>query len=72
MEGSVKTIAIDKGTGRRKAFGFIKAGDKEVFFHRTAVRNAEWDDVNEGDECEFDLTDGKDGKGPRAENVRIK
>ncbi len=65
MTGTIKTVRADKG------FGFIRGdGEKEYFFHHTAVQGASLDDLQEGDSVEFDV--GQGPKGPRAENVRRK
>ena len=52
-----------------KGFGFIKAEgqDKDLFFHMSELQNASFDDINEGDEVEFEIADGP--KGPQAVNV---
>lgn len=62
MTGTVKRIVKDKG------FGFILGEDrKEYFFHRTALKNKKFEELAEGDEVEFEDSDGS--KGPRAEDV---
>ena len=56
---------------RDEGYGFIKPaeGEKDVFFHATAVADGgHFDDFNEGDAVEFDLEEGP--KGPAAANVR--
>lgn len=62
-----------KGTIVRKrdeGYGFIKPeeGDKDVFFHASAIVDVAFDDLNEGDAVTFDMEDGP--KGPAAGNVR--
>jgi len=54
---------------RDEGYGFIKPdeGDKDVFFHATAVAEGTFDDYNEGDAVEFDVEEGP--KGPAAANV---
>lgn len=54
---------------RDEGYGFIKPdeGDKDVFFHATAVAEGTFDDFNEGDAVEFDVEEGP--KGPAAANV---
>lgn len=71
-EGVIKTIAIDRATRSRKGFGFIQpaGGGKELFFHKSAVKNCSFDDVNEGDAVTFEPGMGE--KGPRAEDVYLK
>jgi len=58
---------------KSRGYGFIKTekeNDKEIFFHRSALVSAEFSILNEGDVCEFDITEGQ--KGPEARNIRIK
>lgn len=63
--GTIKKLVEDKG------FGFIETGsDKDMFFHCSAVTNAEFSALTEGDEVEFETGEGP--KGPRAENVRLR
>lgn len=54
---------------RDEGYGFIKPdeGDKDVFFHASAVGEGTFDDFNEGDAVMFDVEDGP--KGPAAANV---
>ncbi|MCA9354878.1 MAG: cold shock domain-containing protein [Candidatus Kaiserbacteria bacterium] len=61
-----------KGTVVRKrdeGYGFIKPeeGDKDVFFHASAVVDITFDDLKEGDAVTFDVEEGP--KGPAAANV---
>jgi CspA family cold shock protein len=50
-------------------FGFINiGGGKDVFFHRSAVEGARFEDLQEGQRVSF--TEGQGPKGPRAENVK--
>jgi CspA family cold shock protein len=55
---------------RDEGYGFIKPaeGDKDVFFHASAVAEGAFDDFNEGDTVSFDLEEGP--KGPAAANVK--
>lgn len=60
----------------QKAFGFIRAGDKEYFFHKDEF-DGHWtdlsDDVNKHGatpECEFEIVVPVPVKGPRATKVR--
>jgi CspA family cold shock protein len=60
-EGTIKRLT-DKG------FGFIDHGrGKDLFFHMSAVKNAKFDDLYEGQKVTF--TEGHGQKGPNAENV---
>ena len=61
-EGKIKRLT-DKG------FGFIDiGGGKDLFFHRSAVTGARFEDLQEGQRVSF--TEGQGPKGPRAENVK--
>ncbi|MEM7165501.1 MAG: cold shock domain-containing protein [Planctomycetota bacterium] len=60
-QGTIKKLVSDKG------FGFIQSDGQDVFFHSSALANASFDDLREGDSVEFTMGDGP--KGPRAENV---
>ena len=63
MEGTVKKVIRDRG------FGFIKCIDGvEVFFHRTALQNLNFDALKEGENVRFEVQQGD--KGPRAVRVR--
>ena len=51
-----------------KGYGFIETeGGDEVFVHYSAINVEGYKTLAEGQEVEFDLTDGD--KGPRAANV---
>lgn len=63
---------MEKGTIARlmdKGYGFIKteSSDKDLFFHSSELQGAEFNSLNEGDEVEFEITQGD--KGPSATNV---
>jgi CspA family cold shock protein len=62
-EGTIKRLT-DKG------FGFIDlGGGKDLFFHRSAVEGARFEDLREGQRVSFNA--GQGPKGPRAENVKL-
>lgn len=63
MKGSIVRLQ-DKG------FGFIKPeeGEKDVFFHASALVEIVFDDLKEGDMVTFDVEEGP--KGPSATNVQ--
>jgi CspA family cold shock protein len=66
--GIVKLFKEDKG------FGFIKvAGRDDVFVHVSDLKRSQppIDLLVEGDRVEFDLTEGRGGKGPKATNIRV-
>ena len=52
-----------------KGFGFIQADgiEKDIFVHHTSIKADGFRSLNEGEDVEFDLTEGP--KGPKAENV---
>jgi len=54
----------------RKGFGFIEVeGQKDVFVHHSAIQVDGFKSLKEGDEVEFEVTQGP--KGPQATNVKI-
>lgn len=65
MTGKIVRIMRDKN------FGFIKGdhGSEEYFFHASALKNAKFEDVEEGQEVTFE--DADTAKGPRAEDVFV-
>ena len=61
-QGTIKTLTT-------KGFGFIETETGDVFFHRSAIEGASFDELREGQTVEF--VEGQGPKGPRAENVRV-
>ena len=61
-QGTIKKIIADKG------FGFIAGESKDLFFHRSAVEGANFEELHEGQTVEF--TRGEGPKGPCAESVK--
>lgn len=55
---------------RSEGYGFIKPvdGEKDVFFHASALVDVAFDDLNEGDAVTFEVEEGP--KGPAAANVQ--
>ena len=54
----------------QKGFGFIEvAGGKDVFVHHSSTQAEGFKSLKEGDEVEFEITQGP--KGPQATNVRM-
>jgi len=64
MRGTVKWFNDTKG------FGFItpEDGSSDVFVHHTSIQAEGYRSLSEGDQVEFDVTEGE--KGPKATNVR--
>ncbi len=65
QQGVIKKLVTDRG------FGFISGDRNDVFFHLSAVTDARFDDLYEGQHVEYELDrDGRSGRGPRASVVR--
>jgi len=65
-QGTVKWFNGDKG------YGFIAVaveGGPDVFVHVSAITGGGYRSLEEGQNVEFDITQGQ--KGPQAENVRV-
>ncbi len=65
---------MPKGTIRRlmdRGYGFIKTEQEEdLFFHRNDLEGVEFGSLREGQEVEFEVGQGRDGR-QQAVNVRI-
>ena len=57
-KGTVKWFNTEKG------YGFIKPDDggKDIFVHITAVQRAGLTTLNENQDIEFDMIEGRDGR----------
>ena len=66
--GTTQGVIARLQTG--KGFGFIKADDKDYFFHYSALKGVRFDELAEEDAVTFLPGESESGKGPRAENVR--
>ncbi len=63
-KGTIKKL-MDNG------FGFIKTEEeKDLFFHRNDLEGVEFASLNEGQEVEFEMGQGQDGR-PKAVKVRL-
>ncbi|MEU2159434.1 cold-shock protein [Streptomyces sp. NPDC019396] len=64
-KGTVKWFKADKG------FGFIEQrdGGPDVFAHHSNIVSQGFRELREGQQVEYDLTQGQ--KGPQAENIRV-
>jgi cold shock protein len=63
-QGTVKWFNGDKG------YGFIAVdGGQDVFVHFSAITGGGYRSLEEGQQVEFDITQGQ--KGPQAENVKV-
>lgn len=58
-----------KKLNRERGFGFISGDGKDFFFHRSEVKDANFDSLAENQTVEFDVQESP--KGPRAVNVRV-
>ncbi len=63
--GTVKFFNNEKG------FGFItpSTGEKDVFVHFSNVVGGGYKSLEDGQQVEFDVAEGR--KGPEAQNVRV-
>lgn len=63
-KGKIKRL-MDRG------FGFINTGDAtDLFFHRNDLEGVEFNSLREGQEVEFEKSQGSDGR-PAATKVRL-
>ena len=59
-----------KWFNEKKGFGFIEVeGEKDVFVHHTAIQGEGFKSLKEGEEVEFEISQG--AKGPQAANVKV-
>ena len=64
-KGTIRRLITDRG------FGFIKTEQEEdLFFHRNEVEGVEFASLSEGQEVEFEMGRGRDGR-PQAVKVRL-
>ena len=64
MTGIIKSLI------RKRGFGFIRTkGEKEVFFHRTDLENAKFEELKEGDVVKFNIVESY--KGAKAVHIVV-
>ncbi len=62
------TVGIVKWFNADKGYGFISVeGGNDVFCHYTAIQQEGFKSLQDGQQVQFDVVDGK--KGPQATNV---
>ncbi len=63
--GTIRRLIADRG------FGFIQTAEgTDLFFHRNELQGVEFGTLREGQEVEFDMDKGRDGR-PQAVKVRL-
>jgi len=63
-KGTIRRLVTDRG------FGFIKGETGEdLFFHRSELQGVEYGSLREGQEVEFEVGRGRDG---RSQAVKVK
>ena len=69
MEQMMRTKGSVKWFNDQKGYGFVTQEDgTDIFVHFSAIQGEGFKTLHEGQEVEFDVTDGP--KGPQASNVR--
>lgn len=64
VQGTVKWFNSSKG------YGFIERdGGDDVFVHYSAIQGSGYRSLEEGQQVEFEITEGK--KGPQAQNLTV-
>jgi len=64
VKGTIRRLITDKG------FGFLKTEDeKDLFFHRSNLEGVEYSSLREGQEVEYEVGQGRDG---RSEAVKVR
>jgi CspA family cold shock protein len=64
-KGTIKRLIFDRG------FGFIQTEEQEedLFFHRNELQDVQFSDLIEGQEVEFEIAKGRNG---RQQAVKVK
>ena len=56
-KGTIRRLMVDRG------YGFIRTeGREEIFFHRSELQGVDYSSLREGQQVEFDLGKGRDGR----------
>ena len=64
-KGTIRRLIADRG------FGFIRTAEgKDLFFHRNELQGVDYSSLREGQEVEFEVGKGQDGR-PQAVRVRL-
>ena len=68
--GNEMVTGVVKWFSNQKGYGFItQTGGKDVFCHFSGILSEGYKTLNEGDQVEFEVTDGP--KGEQAVNVTV-
>ena len=63
-KGTIRRLITDRG------FGFIMTeGQKDIFFHRSGLEGVDYSSLREGQQVEFDVEQGRNG---RLKAVRVR
>ena len=64
-KGTIRRLIADRG------FGFIEMErGEELFFHRSQIQGIDYNSLREGQQVEFEIRQGSDGR-PQAVRVRL-
>ena len=64
-KGIIRRLITDRG------FGFIKTEEEtDIFFHRNELQEVDYDSLTEGQQVEFEIEPGRNGR-PQAVKVRL-
>jgi CspA family cold shock protein len=64
-KGTIKRLISDRG------FGFVNTEEgKDLFFHRNELQGVDFDSLKEGQQVEYEVGQGRNGR-PEAKKVRL-
>ena len=64
-KGTIKRLIADRG------FGFIQTAEgKDLFFHRNQLQGVDYSSLREGQQVEFEVGQGRNGR-PEAVSVKL-